>query len=255
MTTLAADANRVYEIGDVQEYPVIATDILYGDAAIGLVAASGNARPLTSADLFVGFAERQTDNASGAAGDKTIRVRKRGVVKLSVAGAVATDVLQPVYATDDNAFSFSPVGGVFVGFVERFVSSGVVMVAFDVDGFRDPHAGLLAELHSTNFTVDVQDAGKVIVIDTDGVVVTLPATAAGGGRVRFLNIGAYAAVGFSLSPNASDKVQGPDIAGTDNKDLINTKATARRGDFVDLVFGQADGPCVAAMRGVWATEG
>ena len=58
----------------------------------------------------------------------------------------------------------------------------------------------------------------------------------------------------SLSPNASDKVQGPDIGGTDNKDLINTKATSRRGDYVDLGFGQADGPTVLAIRGTWATE-
>ena len=100
----------------------------------------------------------------------------------------------------------------------------------------------------------MQDTGKLIVIDTDGVVVTLPATAAGGGRTRFLNIGAYGAVGFSLSPNASDKVQGPDIGGTDNKDLILTKATAQRGDYVDLAFGEVDGPTVTAIRGVWATE-
>jgi hypothetical protein len=68
-------------------------------------------------------------------------------------------------------------------------------------------------------------------------------------------MGAYGTVQISLSPNASDKVMGPDIAGTDNKDLINTKATAQRGDYIVYSNGHADGPVVSAMRGTWATEG
>jgi hypothetical protein len=33
-------------------------------------------------------------------------------VQLAVTGAVITDVGQPVYATDDDTFVFSPVGGI-----------------------------------------------------------------------------------------------------------------------------------------------
>lgn len=253
MTTLAADAVRAYELGDLQEYLMIASDIIYADAAVGQVKASGHARPLVAGDRFIGFAERKVDNASGSAGGKAVRVRRRGQVQLAVTGAVITDPIgTPIYAADDNAFQFTPVGGTFVGVLSRFVSSGIVIVEFDVDKIKDPHEGLLAELQSTAMTTDVQDTGKVIVCDTT-VVHTLAATAAGG-KIRFLNIGPYGTVQISLSPNASDKVQGPDIGGTDNKDLINTLATAQRGDYVDLLFGQADGPVVLAKRGVWATE-
>lgn len=254
MTTLAVDANRTYGLGDVQEYPVVASDIIYEGAAAGQVKASGHIRPLTSVDRFVGFAERQADNSLGAAAAINCRVKRRGMVKLSIAGAVITDpVGLAIYGQDDNAFSFSPVAGVFVGTLARWEASGVVICEFDVDNKRDPHAGLLAELDSTAITTDVQDTGKVIVCDTT-VVHTLGATAVGG-KVRFLNVGAYGTVQISLSPNASDKVQGPDIGGTDNKDLINTLATAQRGDYVDLLWGQTDGPVVLSKVGTWATEG
>jgi len=70
-----------------------------------------------------------------------------------------------------------------------------------------------------------------------------------------MNGGPFGTVQISLSPNASDKVQGPNKPGTDNKDHINTLATARRGDFARLATGDANGPFVIEERGVWATEG
>ena len=62
------------------------------------------------------------------------------------------------------------------------------------------------------------------------------------------------AVKLSVDPAAADKIQGPDLPGTDNKDLINTKATARRGDYVKLETGDANGAVVTELRGIWATE-
>jgi hypothetical protein len=254
MTTLAADANRPFEIGDVEEYSVIASDIIYGHAAVGLVDATGHARPLNAADRFAGFAEKRVDNASGAAAAKTVRPLKRGKVQLSVSGAVITDVGQPVYATDDDTFVFNPVGGAFVGFVERFVSSGVVIVAFDALSFRDPYAEYTKrETISANKTLDIEDNGKVFFVDTDAVIITMPAVATPV-NCKIVNIGAFGAVAVNVSPAAADKIQGPDLPGTDNKDLINTKATARRGDFVTLVTGDANGPIVSELRGIWATE-
>jgi hypothetical protein len=42
MTTLAANSPRSYELGTRNEIPVIASDIIYEGAAVGIVAASGN---------------------------------------------------------------------------------------------------------------------------------------------------------------------------------------------------------------------
>ena len=107
---------------------------------------------------------------------------------------------------------------------------------------------------SANKTLDAQDTGKVFFVDTDATTTTLPATATAGTFIKIVNIGAFGAVAVNVSPAAADKVQGPDLAGTDDKDHINTKATARRGDYVVLTAGHADGWTVDAQKGIWATE-
>jgi hypothetical protein len=241
------------EIGEINEFPVIASDIIYEGAAVGVVDGTGHAQPLTSSDKFAGFAEKKADNSSGAAAAINVRVVKKGSIQLSVSGAVITDVDQPVYATDDDTFGFTPVSAVFIGFVRRFVSSGVVIVEFDAGVLKDPYAGWTCESVSDNKTLDVQDTGKAFFVDTDAKTITLPATAVAI-SVLIVNEGAFGTVAVNVSPNAIDKVMGPDIAGTDNKDLINTKATARRGDLVQLRLGHADGPMVERLVGTWAEE-
>lgn len=255
MTTLAADALRNLEIGSIEQYPVIASDIIYALAAVGIVDASGHARPLSGGDRFVGFAEKRADNSAGAAAAKDVRVISAGKIKLSVSGAVITDVGQPVYATDDDTFVFSPVGGSFIGYVDRFVSAGVVVVKFDCNALRDPWAAYSVRetLAAATLTLDIEDQGKLIWC-TVTTVITLPAVATPT-NCAVANGGPFGTVQISLSPNASDRVQGPNLPGTDNKDLINTLATARRGDYARLATGDANGPFVSELRGTWATEG
>ena len=84
-------------------------------------------------------------------------------------------------------------------------------------------------------------------------------SAAGNTLIHFAhsviaNGGAYGAVAVTISPQAADMILGPDITGADDKDLINTKATARRGDFVVLGGNDADGYSVQALRGTWARQ-
>ena len=133
MTTLAKDTTRTIELGIVNQIPVIASDIIYEGSAVGIVPGTGHAQPLAATDEFVGFAEQKADNSAGAAAAINVYVKKRGSISLSVTGAVITDVGQPVYATDDNAFGFTPVSAVFIGFVRRFVASGIAIVEYDVD--------------------------------------------------------------------------------------------------------------------------
>lgn len=251
MTTLAVDTPRILEIGDRNEFPVIASDILYEGSAIGLVDASGHARPLTSADRFVGFCEKNVDNSTGAAAAVNVRVIKKGKVILPVTGAVITDVGNPVYAQDDNAFSFVKTSGVFIGFFIRFTASGYGVVEFDAGVMQDPHLGLTAETVAANITIDAQDTGKVFFVTTDAVVITLPAVE-GVGRFRVLNVGAFGTVGLTIAPNANDMIEGTDQAVTDADTWANTKATARRGDFVDITYGDANGWAIVQKRGTWA---
>lgn len=252
-TTLAANSVRPYELGNRNELPVIASDIIYQGAAVGMVVGTGHCRPLAAGDRFVGFAEAKADNANGAAAAINVRLICCGEIQLAVAGAVITDIKQPVYATDDDTFVFNPVGAVFVGFVKRFVSSGVVIVDFDADCFQDPYLEYsVRETISDNKTLDIEDNGKIFFVDTDAKVITLPAVATPL-HCKIVNIGAFGAVLVALSPQSADKIQGPDLPGTDDHDLQNTKATARRGDSVTLVGGDANGPVVSQLRGTWAT--
>jgi len=255
MTTLAKNKPRGYGLGTINEIPMIASDIIYEGAVVGIVAASGHARPLVAGDAFAGFAERLADNSAGLAAAINVRTNRSGVIELAVSGAVITDVDQPVYATDDDTFVFLPTGATFIGFVRRFVSAGVVMVEFDVDNYADPYAGRVKEtLSAAAKTLDAQDTGKVIFCTVD-TVVTLPATATALDNVSLVCMGAFGTVQISADPAAADKIMGPDLAGVDNKDLINTKATACRGDQVTLRAGHADGYTVTGLKGIWAAEG
>lgn len=130
MTTLATDKARTYELGDLNSFPVVATDIIYEGAAVGL--SSGNARPLNAGDQFVGFCIQNADNATGSAGGVRVQVKTHGEVQLPVANVAATDIGKPVYASDDDTFVLTATGNSYIGKVKRFVSTGVAVVAFDV---------------------------------------------------------------------------------------------------------------------------
>jgi len=251
MTTLAANEARSFVLGNENDFPAMA-DIFYEGSAVGLVDATGHARPLTSVDRFVGFVQEQLDNSDGAAADRNVRVRKRGVVQLSVSGAVITDVGQPIYATDDDTFVFSPVGGIFIGKVVRFASSGVVDVEFDAGNMADPYGGRVWELVDDDLTLDIQDNGKGLWFTTDTKTVTLLTYAAATALdVMIVNGGAFGAVGTIVSPAAGDKIAGPDDTGADEGDAVNTKATARRGDYLIVKSGGDDGYVITEKVGVW----
>ncbi len=160
-----------------------------------------------------------------------------------------------MYATDDDTFAFIPTGAVFIGFVKRFVSSGIAVIEFDAGVLTDPYGRFgVREVKSANYTLDAEDSGKTIFVDTDAFTLTLPAIATGLDGVKIVNIGAFGTIAVTISPNAADMILGPDITGADDKDLINTKATARRGDYVVLGGNDADGYSVQEMVGTWARQ-
>lgn len=129
MTTLAADKVRTFEIGDINELPVIAADIIYEGAAVG-DNGSGYARPLAAGDPFRGFAERKVDNSTGAAGDLRVRLRRFGLIQLPIASLAITDVGKDVFASDDDTFTLTQGSNTRIGYVERWVSTGIGIIAF-----------------------------------------------------------------------------------------------------------------------------
>ncbi len=141
--------------------------------------------------------------------------------------------------------------------MKRFVSSGVVVVEFDAAGFVDPwyKYSNREELTSTK-TFDAQDCGKLFTVTAaaDAAALTLPSIADGLTGLTILAVGAFGTTLVTISPAAADAILGPDMTAIDNKDLLCTKATQRRGDFVTLNFGDADGYAVTEKRGIWTKE-
>lgn len=136
MTTLATAKPRDHLLGDLQDLPMIAADIIYEGAAVGENGA-GYFRPLVALDPFAGFAERTVDNSAGAAGAVNVRVKPRGRVILPVVGVTAvTDEGATVYASDDDTFTLTSTGNSAIGKITRYISGTTVEVYYEASSFR-----------------------------------------------------------------------------------------------------------------------
>ncbi len=97
MTTRSDNAALIEILGDVNSFPMIADDIIYTRSAVGLVDASGHARPLTSADKFGGFCRKKADNSGGSAAALNVDVMKR------VSTPVISSIVSAITPVDRNA--------------------------------------------------------------------------------------------------------------------------------------------------------
>lgn len=103
-------------------------------------------------------------------------------------------------------------------------------------------------------TLSYGDSGKVFLVGTDALVITLPATKAGV-RYTFINSGADGNNVITVSPNEVDAVIGTIAAviatGSDDGDLANTKGTANKGDWVTIVGDGSAGWYITGGDGIW----
>lgn len=109
------------------------------------------------------------------------------------------------------------------------------------------------ETVADNKTLDDGDCGVIQNVTVDAKIVTLPATVVGY-SYTIRNGGADGTVAVTVSPNASDKIFGNGFTATDNKDAINTKATAKKGDYIKLVGDGVNGWMITEVAGIWARE-
>jgi hypothetical protein len=130
-------------------------------------------------------------------------------------------------------------------------STGKLIVAA---GAQIERAGAKSQTKSADYTMAEGDSGQITYVDTDAKTITLPATVVGY-TFTLVNSGADGAVALTISPNANDKIMGAGLTSADNKDIVNTKATAKTGDRVTLVGDGVNGWFVTEMVGTWAREG
>ena len=115
--------------------------------------------------------------------------------------------------------------------------------------------GFNIEQKDSSYTVVINngDCGKTLLSNTKDVVFTLPAIAVGN-VFTFVNTGADGQNNLTISPVSIDGIL---YAGslTDNKDLINTQATSKVGDYVTLASLNSTAHwTVVDVQGVWAKE-
>lgn len=131
----------------------------------------------------------------------------------------------------------------------------------DVSGNNALRGYGAAETITASKTLTSSDSGKVFFIGTDALVITLPSTELGL-SYTFINSGADGNNIITISPAADDAIYGS-IAnaaadsvsgGVDDKDIINTKATANNGDRITLVADGSGGWYIADGVGIWASE-
>jgi hypothetical protein len=130
MTTLTQAIPRDYELGEVNEFLLLETTIVYEGAAVGLDE-QGYARSLQTGDRFVGFCEDTADNSGGKSGDRRVRVKHAGKIKLSIEGLAFTHVGQTVFASNENTFTLTAEHNSRIGVIYRVEADGTGIVAFN----------------------------------------------------------------------------------------------------------------------------
>lgn len=102
-------------------------------------------------------------------------------------------------------------------------------------------------------TLALEESGGVAVTSAaSAVVLTLPATVVG--ISYYIYATADLANSLSISPNASDRIEGMNLnsAHTDNKDYV--LAAPKKGDYIKIVADGANGWFVIEGSGTWTRE-
>jgi hypothetical protein len=129
---LAADKALEYTEGVELGFPVINADIIYAGSLVA-VNADGYALPGsdTAGLIFQGIAIERVDNSLGNAGDKTVRLRRRGLIKMTLATAITqANVGDNVFLVDDESVDIAAntTHDIFCGIIAQYIDATHAMV-------------------------------------------------------------------------------------------------------------------------------
>jgi len=131
MTVLAANRETDRKVGDVMDYEMVASDIIYKGSGV-CANAAGYALPAadTSGLITIGVAVEKKDNSSGSAGDETVLVWRRGVFEFTTSGLTIANIGDDVYWVDDNIVNLVGVttNDIIAGRIAGFISATSIWV-------------------------------------------------------------------------------------------------------------------------------
>jgi len=236
-------------LGDFADFPLYQAIHAYEGSMI-FNRADGYATNVAGGLVFLGHADAEADNTSGASAAKNVRVR-RGTYRLQVAlsGVALTDQGKDVYASDDATLTLTSSGNSRVGRVVRYVSSGICIVEFQsgvggdvanhehtagtdggpltsprvITGINDTNGNELLKVTATGsaineFTLANAAAGSGPSLTATGGDTNIPATLAGKGTGAVI-LGQATSIGVKL---AADQ---PILDSSENELIKFVKAT------------------------------
>lgn len=130
MAALTRACPRDYEDGELNNLQVAASTIIYEGSAVG-INSDGYLRPIEVGHIFAGFALNDVDNSGGNDGDLSIQVVAAGRIILPILGVTYEKVNAAVYASDENTFTLDSNQAEFIGYIDKVISDGVVLLKFN----------------------------------------------------------------------------------------------------------------------------
>jgi len=127
MTALAEDLSMQYMEGDELDFPVAATEKIYG-GGLCAVNAAGYALPGsdTAGLIFQGVAVEQKDNSSGANADLDVVLKRRGLFKAIMDTAITqANVGDNVFLVDDQTVDLTAnvTHNIFCGIIAKYIDT------------------------------------------------------------------------------------------------------------------------------------
>jgi hypothetical protein len=132
----------------------------------------------------------------------------------------------------------------------------------NADGSFGDVGSKVVETITADRTLTVADSGKVFLVGTDALTITLPPTVKGL-DFTFINSGAAGNNIITVAPVAADGISGTITlassvvtrVGTVNTALVNTKATSTKGNSVRIIGTGVTGTgayYIVSSTGIWA---
>jgi len=248
--------------------PIIGHALAVGADGAGNITARSYTAGVT-AGRFVKFTTAGVITTATVQGDSTVGVCRKTaasgqLTSYAPVGAETTITSGEAIAVGD-LLTAGTLGKAFVLDASRALPQRISAVALDAAAAADSSIRVLvvaaytAGLDSSptaitgNTTLDANSTGKTYTVTADAVI-TLPPVEIGV-TYTFINAGLDGTVLITLSPNSNDLIRGQGYAGADNTDHINTKTTAKKGDYCTITGGDAGvGWFIMRQSGTWAHQ-
>ena len=125
MTALSAPADRPWRAGDVAIVGVAAATRIFHGGVIEVSAGYATPGTLGSTKRYFGVALETVDNRTGAAGDRTVKVRRRGAVYMQFTAGDKPGIGDLAYLVDDSTVRATAGGNSALGRVVGADDDGV----------------------------------------------------------------------------------------------------------------------------------